>query len=179
MLFLAELRCPPHWQHSLSQHPCSFLYLQDVAERIAREARARHYQPRVLPMDAYDVRMLPEEEQVILVASTTGQVCFLILKDPVPRMNTCQKIHGKPVQTSPKNMKSMRGTPLCVVQGELPSNMRAFWRFLLRKNLPADSLSGLSFAAFGLGDSGKPFCMAITCAAWQRVCIALAAMMST
>lgn len=33
--------------------------------------------------------------------------------------------------------------------------MCAFWRFLLRKNLPADSLSGLSFAAFGLGDSGK------------------------
>ena len=113
-------------------------------------------------MDAYDVRMLPEEEQVILVVSTTGQVCLHILKDPAPRMNACQKIHGKPVQslhTSPKHMESMRGTPLCVVQGELPSNMRAFWRFLLRKNLPADSLSGLSFAAFGLGDSGKPFCM--------------------
>ena len=41
------------------------------------------------------------------------------------------------------------------MQGELPSNMRAFWRFLLRKNLPADSLSGVSFAAFGLGDSGE------------------------
>ena len=33
--------------------------------------------------------------------------------------------------------------------------MRAFWRFLLRKNLPPDSLSSVSFAAFGLGDSGK------------------------
>ena len=41
------------------------------------------------------------------------------------------------------------------MQGELPSNMRAFWRFLLRKNLPADSLSCVSFAAFGLGDSGE------------------------
>ena len=41
------------------------------------------------------------------------------------------------------------------MQGELPSNMRAFWRFLLRKNLPADSLSSVSFAAFGLGDSGN------------------------
>lgn len=133
-------------------------------------------------MDAYDVRMLPEEEQVILVTSTTGQVCLLILKDPVPRMHTCQAIHGKPVHSlhsSPKHMQNKRETPLCVVQGELPNNMRAFWRFLLRKNLPADSLSGLSFAAFGLGDSGKPFCVAITCAAWQRVCIALAAMMST
>ena len=42
--------------------------------------------------------------------------------------------------------------------------MRAFWRFLLRKNLPADSLSGVSFAAFGLGDSGKIiFYAAISC----------------
>ena len=47
---------------------------QDVAERIAREARARHWQPRVLPMDAYDVQKLPEEEQAIMIASTTGQV---------------------------------------------------------------------------------------------------------
>ena len=34
--------------------------------------------------------------------------------------------------------------------------MRTFWRFLLRKNLPPDSLSSVTFAAFGLGDSGKP-----------------------
>ena len=50
------------------------LFMQDVAERIGREARARHWQPRVLPIDAYDVRLLPEESEVILVASTTGQV---------------------------------------------------------------------------------------------------------
>ena len=50
------------------------VFMQDVAERIGREARARHWQPRVLPMDAYDVRLLPEESEVILVASTTGQV---------------------------------------------------------------------------------------------------------
>ena len=34
--------------------------------------------------------------------------------------------------------------------------MCTFWRFLLRKNLPRDSLSSVTFAAFGLGDSGKP-----------------------
>jgi sulfite reductase alpha subunit-like flavoprotein len=28
-------------------------------------------------------------------------------------------------------------------QGEEPDNMKQFWRFLLRKNLPADSLQGL------------------------------------
>lgn len=38
-------------------------------------------------------------------------------------------------------------------QGEEPDNMRTFWRFLLRKNLPVNSLCGLNFAVLGLGDS--------------------------
>ena len=38
-------------------------------------------------------------------------------------------------------------------QGDPPANVRLFWRFLLRKSLPADSLSRLAFACFGLGDS--------------------------
>ena len=39
--------------------------------------------------------------------------------------------------------------------------MKSFWRFLLRKSLPADSLSALQYAVFGLGDSGEqslPMC---------------------
>jgi sulfite reductase alpha subunit-like flavoprotein len=38
-------------------------------------------------------------------------------------------------------------------QGEEPDNMKQFWKFLLRKNLPADSLSNLKYAVLGLGDS--------------------------
>ncbi|KAJ2492443.1 NAPDH-dependent diflavin reductase [Coemansia sp. RSA 2050] len=38
-------------------------------------------------------------------------------------------------------------------QGEEPDNMKRFWRFLLRKSLPHDALSGMEFAVFGLGDS--------------------------
>ena len=38
-------------------------------------------------------------------------------------------------------------------QGDPPANMRDFWRFLLRKSLPADSLNAVRFAVFGLGDS--------------------------
>ncbi|XP_025834407.1 NADPH-dependent diflavin oxidoreductase 1 isoform X2 [Agrilus planipennis] len=38
-------------------------------------------------------------------------------------------------------------------QGEEPDNMKMFWKFLLRKNLPLDSLSNLKFAVLGLGDS--------------------------
>eukprot|EP00041_Stephanoeca_diplocostata_P038621 m.1534404 g.1534404 ORF g.1534404 m.1534404 type:complete len:675 (-) comp25243_c0_seq43:5814-7838(-) len=41
-------------------------------------------------------------------------------------------------------------------QGEEPDNMKRFWKFLLRRNLPRDSLSGVQFAVFGLGDSSYP-----------------------
>ncbi|KAK2144296.1 hypothetical protein LSH36_770g01014 [Paralvinella palmiformis] len=38
-------------------------------------------------------------------------------------------------------------------QGDPPDNMKLFWRFILRKNLPTDSLSAVKFAVLGLGDS--------------------------
>ena len=41
-------------------------------------------------------------------------------------------------------------------QGEVPDNMKAFWRFLLTKNLPPNSLVNSKFAVFGLGDSSYP-----------------------
>ena len=84
---------------------------QDVAERIVREAKARHFSPIVMPMDAYDLRSLPGEQRVVFVTSTTGQ-------------------------------------------GDEPRNMKSFWRFLLRKSLAATSLTTVSYAVFGLGDSG-------------------------
>ena len=38
-------------------------------------------------------------------------------------------------------------------QGDAPDNMKRFWRFLLKKNLPKDSLCKLMFTVFGFGDS--------------------------
>lgn len=38
-------------------------------------------------------------------------------------------------------------------QGEEPDNMKAFWKFLLRKSLPTNSLRSLNYAVLGLGDS--------------------------
>ncbi|XP_004848819.1 NADPH-dependent diflavin oxidoreductase 1 isoform X1 [Heterocephalus glaber] len=38
-------------------------------------------------------------------------------------------------------------------QGDAPDNMKNFWRFIFRKNLPATSLCQLDFAVLGLGDS--------------------------
>ncbi|XP_036983560.2 NADPH-dependent diflavin oxidoreductase 1 isoform X1 [Artibeus jamaicensis] len=38
-------------------------------------------------------------------------------------------------------------------QGDPPDNMKGFWRFIFRKNLPATSLCQMDFAVLGLGDS--------------------------
>ncbi|KAI9205118.1 uncharacterized protein BJ171DRAFT_503040 [Polychytrium aggregatum] len=83
---------------------------QEVAERIAREARRRHFHVVLSAMDDYERASLTQAGLAIFVCSVTGQ-------------------------------------------GDEPDNMKRFWKFLLRKNLPADSLAGLKFAVFGLGDS--------------------------
>jgi len=41
-------------------------------------------------------------------------------------------------------------------QGEEPDNMRKTWKFLLRKNLPSNSLANQRFGVLGLGDSSYP-----------------------
>ena len=61
-------------------------------------------------MDDYEMHMLPIQQLVVLVCSTTGQ-------------------------------------------GEEPDNMKKFWRFLLRKDLPRSSLSAVNYGVLGLGDS--------------------------
>lgn len=38
-------------------------------------------------------------------------------------------------------------------QGDEPDNMRKFWKFLLRKSLPSNSLLNLKFGVIGFGDS--------------------------
>nr|KAF6434019.1 NADPH dependent diflavin oxidoreductase 1 [Molossus molossus] len=38
-------------------------------------------------------------------------------------------------------------------QGDPPDNMKSFWRFIFRKNLPSTALCQMDFAVLGLGDS--------------------------
>lgn len=52
------------------------------------------------------------------------------------------------------NSKAAEDNAVSAEQGEVPSNMKSFWKFLLRKSLPADSLRSAQSAVFGLGDSG-------------------------
>ena len=46
---------------------------QDVAERIVREAKLKHYAPILMSMESYDIKTLPNESCVVFVTSTTGQ----------------------------------------------------------------------------------------------------------
>ncbi|RVX06520.1 NADPH-dependent diflavin oxidoreductase 1 [Vitis vinifera] len=39
-------------------------------------------------------------------------------------------------------------------QGDTPDSMKAFWKFLLQRNLSQRWLEGVHYAVFGLGDSG-------------------------
>ena len=58
-------------------------------------------------------------------------------------------------------------------QGDTPENMKQLWRFLRRKDLPPNSLDGLNFAVFGLGDSGYPIYNAVARRlnqVWRLVC---------
>ncbi|RKP08332.1 hypothetical protein THASP1DRAFT_15816 [Thamnocephalis sphaerospora] len=82
----------------------------DMADRVRREAKRRHFRPALFAMDEYDRAQLVNERLAIFVCSTTGQ-------------------------------------------GEEPDNMKKFWRFLMRKDLPKGALAQLRFAVFGLGDS--------------------------
>lgn len=83
---------------------------QDVAEKLSREAKRRHFKTRVSALDSYNIAGLIQENLVVFVCSTTGQ-------------------------------------------GDPPDNMSTFWRFIMRRNLPHDSLCQLNHAVLGLGDS--------------------------
>uniref|UniRef100_A0A8C5WM58 NADPH-dependent diflavin oxidoreductase 1 n=1 Tax=Leptobrachium leishanense TaxID=445787 RepID=A0A8C5WM58_9ANUR len=41
-------------------------------------------------------------------------------------------------------------------QGDPPDNMKSFWRFIFRRNLPQNSLCRMDYAVVGLGDSSYP-----------------------
>lgn len=86
---------------------------EDMAERLGRDARRRHFTCRVDALDLYNIASLVHEQLVIFVCATTGQ-------------------------------------------GDPPDNMKNFWRFIFRRNLPHNSLCRMDYAVLGLGDSSYP-----------------------
>lgn len=64
---------------------------------------------------------------------------------------------GRTVLSTPQSQLIFQPVVVFVVsttgQGDEPENMKQFWKFLLRKSLPRDSLSAVRFSVLGLGDS--------------------------
>ncbi len=50
------------------------VHVQDVAERIRREAKLLLFRPQISPFDGFDISSLPSCPAVIFVLSTAGQV---------------------------------------------------------------------------------------------------------
>ena len=100
---------------------------QDFAERVGREGRRRHFKTRVVAMDEYD--------KVLVIRYAWGSHDLISTKAQLVQENVCVFV--------------------CATtgQGDPPDNMMQFWRFILRRNLPSDSLSSLQYVVAGLGDS--------------------------
>ena len=54
-------------------------------------------------------------------------------------------------------------------EGEAPTSMVKSWQFLLRKDLPSNSLENLNFTVFGLGDSSYEYFNAVAKKLTQRL----------
>lgn len=106
----------------------NFSFNPQVAEHIARQGRRRNFAVSVQDMDSYDRTSLPEESVVIFIACTTGEG------------------GSEFVFFSNSQVDDERA-------GDVPDNMKKFWTFMLRKDLPANSLQNLRYGVFGLGDS--------------------------
>lgn len=98
-----------------------------------------------------------ERPSLILYASETGTAEEVAFK-----MHKIFTQHG--LQFSISSLDdyevSLLPTETCIVwvvatsgEGEVPSSMKKFWNFMLRKSLSAESLKDVSCAVFGLGDS--------------------------
>lgn len=99
-------------------------------------------------------------ELIVLYGSQTGcaqEVAEQLELDAIRRRFAprCLPMDAFDVGTLP-NARAVLFVCSTTGQGEPPDNMRAFWRFLLRKGLPATALAGVSCAVFGLGDSSYP-----------------------
>ncbi|XP_062929939.1 NADPH-dependent diflavin oxidoreductase 1 isoform X3 [Mobula hypostoma] len=104
--------------------------------------------------------MMEERKLLVLFGSQTGtaqDVAERIGREGVRRHFVCRVL---PLDSY--TIADLIQEPLVVFvcsttgQGEPPDNMKKFWRFIFRRNLPAASLSMVNSAVLGLGDSSYP-----------------------
>ena len=97
---------------------------------------------------------------VVLYASQTGTACEVAHQ--IGRLGRNRLLETKVLALDSYPIEQLPECPLAIFvaattgDGEIPDNMTRFWKFLLRKSLPSDSLEDLKYSIFGLGDSTYP-----------------------
>lgn len=101
--------------------------------------------------------MTENRRMAILYGSQTG--CAQDLAEQVFRESKKYQFAGPVMSMDEYSVENLIDEKLVVFvcsttgQGTEPDNMKRFWKFLLRKSLPATSLASLRFAVLGMGDS--------------------------
>jgi sulfite reductase alpha subunit-like flavoprotein len=114
----------------------------DVAQLLSRQLRMRGFYVHCLVLDELAVPMLQHGlSQINTVVETPAEVNFELAIFVV----------------------STTG------QGEVPDNMKQFWKELMKKSLPRDAFDGLNFTVFGLGDSSYPVFNGVARKLFQRL----------
>uniref|UniRef100_J3SC79 NADPH-dependent diflavin oxidoreductase 1 n=1 Tax=Crotalus adamanteus TaxID=8729 RepID=J3SC79_CROAD len=103
---------------------------------------------------------MAERKMLVLYGSQTGTA-----QDTAERVGREAKrrhFHCKVEALDDYQVANLIHEPLVVFvcattgQGDPPDNMKNFWKFLFRKNLPPTSLCQMDYAVLGLGDSSYP-----------------------
>ncbi|CAL1273527.1 unnamed protein product [Larinioides sclopetarius] len=101
--------------------------------------------------------MISNEKVLIVFGTQTGN--SEDVADRIGRYLTRMHIKAQVIDLNDYTVTNLVNESLVIFvcsttgNGEFPDNMKSFWKFLLRKNLPSNSLSHLKFCVFGLGDS--------------------------
>lgn len=102
-------------------------------------------------------RRIMSRRLTILYGSQTG--CAQDLAEHIWRESKKYHYSGRVLPMDTYDVTSLINEQLVVFvcsttgQGNEPDNMKSFWKFLLRKSLPSDSLCALNYAVLGMGDS--------------------------
>jgi sulfite reductase alpha subunit-like flavoprotein len=94
---------------------------------------------------------------LILYGSQTG--CAQDMAERIGREGKRRHLQTKVQSMDQYDISALINEKCCIFvcsttgQGDPPDNMKMFWKFLLRRNLPSDSLSSLECGVIGLGDS--------------------------
>lgn len=155
-----------------SRYPASKIFIDNSPANAALDSHSNltllsltltHLPPKNLikmppPTPPPQLPPLPPRRLLILYGSETGTAADLAHE----LSRTAERLHFASTCLPASSLTPFSSLPLWPIvifiaattgQGEMCTNMLAFWKFMLRKKLPSDWLSNTEFTTFGCGDS--------------------------